>query len=254
MNDDDNISFPVVALGQIGEAMIQTVNARQLHAFMGVGKAFGAWLPERIEQYDFTENVDYVVYSETGNNPRGGRPAKEYAISLDMAKELAMVERNEKGKQARRYFIECERRANAAAPVLDMRDMSQLQKAALQLIEMNEEKDQKIAYLAPKANALDRLESSEGSVGPRLAAKMLNMPERKFIKWLEANHWAFRQNGVGPLQAYKDKRERGYLEHRPHTYHDQVRGEERTVPQMVITPKGLARLAVLLGTQLDTAA
>lgn len=254
MNDDDNISFPVVALGQIGDGLIQTTDARGLHKFMEIGKDFSSWFKDRVSQYDFAENVDFVVLPEIGENPKGGRPAKEYAISLDMAKELAMVERNEKGKQARRYFIECERRANSPTIALDMRDVSQLRIAAIQLIEMNHEKDEKIAALAPKAEALALLESSEGSVGPRLAAKMLNMPERKFIKWLEANHWAFRQNGVGPLQAYKDKRERGYLEHRPHTYHDQVRGEERTVAQMMITPKGLARIAVLLGAHMEAAA
>lgn len=98
----------------------------------------------------------------------------------------------------------------------------------------------------PKLEALDRLETSEGSVGPRLAAKMLDMPEKKFTAWLQQNRWAFRQNGVGPLQAYVDKRDRGYLEHRPHTFRDQVSGEDRTVPQMMITPKGLKRLAELL--------
>lgn len=98
----------------------------------------------------------------------------------------------------------------------------------------------------PKLEALDRLETSEGSVGPRLAAKMLDMPEKKFTAWLQQNRWAFRQNGIGPLQAYVDKRDRGYLEHRPHTFRDQVSGEDRTVPQMMITPKGLKRLAELL--------
>ena len=98
---------------------------------------------------------------------------------------------------------------------------------------------------APKVAALNRLEASEGSVNVRIAAKMLNVPERKFTKWLQANGWAFRQNGVGTLQAYHAKREAGLLEHRPHTYRDQQRDEDRTVPQMMVTPKGLARLAAL---------
>lgn len=102
-----------VAERQIGDVAIQTVNARDLHAFLEVGKVFAAWIQERIEQYGFIEHHDFVVFSDSGNNPKGGRPAKEYAISLDMAKELAMVERNNKGEQARQYFIECERRAKA---------------------------------------------------------------------------------------------------------------------------------------------
>ena len=98
-----------VAERQIGDGTIQTVNARDLHAFLEVGKVFAAWIQERIAQYGFVEHHDFSVFSDSGKNPSGGRPAKEYAISLDMAKELAMVERNDKGKQARRYFIECEK-------------------------------------------------------------------------------------------------------------------------------------------------
>ena len=94
----------------IGGQTIETVNARELHSFLEVGKVFASWIKDRIEQYNFIENLDYGVFTETGNNLSGGRPSKEYAISIDMAKELAMVERNDKGREARRYFIECERK------------------------------------------------------------------------------------------------------------------------------------------------
>jgi len=102
----------------IGGQTIETVNARELHGFLEVGKVFANWIKGRIEQYGFVESVDYVVIAETGNNPLGGRPSKEYAITVDMAKELAMVERNEKGRQARQYFIECERRLKQPATPL----------------------------------------------------------------------------------------------------------------------------------------
>ena len=103
----------------IGGQTIETVNARDLHSFLEVGKVFANWIKDRIDQYNFIENLDYVVIAETGNNPLGGRPSREYAISIDMAKELAMVERNEKGRQARQYFIECERRLKQQAmPVM----------------------------------------------------------------------------------------------------------------------------------------
>ncbi|WP_074168048.1 antA/AntB antirepressor family protein [Candidatus Arsenophonus triatominarum] len=94
----------------INGALIQTVNARDLHAFLEIGKDFTTWIKDRIKQYGFAENIDFIVFTNSGENPFGGRPAKEYHIALDMAKELSMVERNEKGKQARQYFIECERR------------------------------------------------------------------------------------------------------------------------------------------------
>lgn len=101
---------------EIGDATVLAADGRELHAFLDVGKVFAAWIQERIEQYGFTEGQDFVVFSDSGNNPLGGRPSKEYHITLDMAKELAMVERNAKGKEARQYFIECERRLLAGEP------------------------------------------------------------------------------------------------------------------------------------------
>ncbi len=91
----------------------QVVNARELHNFLEVDTKFTMWIERRINDYGFFENEDFEVFLKNGKNSKGGRPSKEYAISLDMAKELSMVERNEKGKQARRYFIECEKRAKS---------------------------------------------------------------------------------------------------------------------------------------------
>lgn len=107
----------------IGQTTAQTVNARELHAFLGVGKVFAAWIQERIQQYGFLENQDYVIGFPNLENQKvgrgGDRRSKDYHLSLDMAKELAMVERNDKGRQARRYFIDCERRAKAAHAAID---------------------------------------------------------------------------------------------------------------------------------------
>jgi anti-repressor protein len=77
-----------------------------------VGKVFAAWVTSRITEYGFIENQDYFLLSKTGKQTsgRGGHNRKDYHLTLDTAKELAMVERNEKGRQIRRYFIECEKR------------------------------------------------------------------------------------------------------------------------------------------------
>lgn len=90
----------------------KAVSARELHQFLGVGRDFSNWIKNRIEEYGFVENQDFEVFAKIGENPNGGRPSKEYAISLDMAKELSMVEKTEKGKLARLYFIEMEKKAN----------------------------------------------------------------------------------------------------------------------------------------------
>jgi phage anti-repressor protein len=88
----------------------QAVNARELHQFLEVGRDFNTWIKGRIDEYGFTEGQDYGVFPNSGENPQGGRPAIEYLVTLDMAKELAMVERTEKGRQVRRYFIACEKK------------------------------------------------------------------------------------------------------------------------------------------------
>ena len=70
----------------------QTVNARELHAFLGNGDMFANWIKNRVEKYGFVENQDVVCFHKKMENPQGGRPAIEYHLALDMAKELSMVE------------------------------------------------------------------------------------------------------------------------------------------------------------------
>ncbi|GEF29391.1 antirepressor [Escherichia coli O145:H28] len=73
---------------------------------------FAAWITNRISEYEFIENQDYILLSNLGKQTsgRGGHNRKDYHLTLDTAKELAMVEHNEKGRQIRRYFIECEKK------------------------------------------------------------------------------------------------------------------------------------------------
>ncbi|EAH8106545.1 phage antirepressor Ant [Campylobacter coli] len=87
-------------------AEINSANAREIFQFLNSEQEYANWIKNRISHYNFIENQDYIielVYTK-------GRPRKDYYVTLDMAKELCMVENNEKGRQARRYFIECEKR------------------------------------------------------------------------------------------------------------------------------------------------
>lgn len=86
------------------------VSARDLHNFLESKQQFSDWIKNRIKDYGFVENQDFISFSENYEKPQGGRPSKEYIITMDMAKELSMIERTDKGKQARQYFIECEKR------------------------------------------------------------------------------------------------------------------------------------------------
>ncbi|WP_039761457.1 antA/AntB antirepressor family protein [Bartonella queenslandensis] len=94
----------------IDQETVQTVNARELHTFLDINIRFNDWISRRIEEYSFQENQDFVNFTQKRVKPKSGRPSIEYHLTLDMAKELSMVERNEKGRQARRYFIECEKK------------------------------------------------------------------------------------------------------------------------------------------------
>lgn len=88
----------------------RAVNARELHAFLENKRQFADWIKQRIEQYGFVENQDYEVFHNFVKRETGGSTRTEYALSLDMAKELSMVENNEKGRMARKYFIQCEKK------------------------------------------------------------------------------------------------------------------------------------------------
>lgn len=97
--------------GTISNETTLLCNARDLHAFLEVGKRFASWITDRLNEYQFVENQDYIAISQKREIGHG-RGRKDYHLTLDTAKELAMVERNEKGRQIRRYFIECEKQLN----------------------------------------------------------------------------------------------------------------------------------------------
>lgn len=99
------------ALAPVDHDGAQMIDARGLHGWLGVGRAFAAWMQGRIAEYRFEEGTDFLL-SETGKRKgRGGANRKEYLLTIDMAKELAMVERTEVGRATRRYFIQMEQAA-----------------------------------------------------------------------------------------------------------------------------------------------
>jgi phage anti-repressor protein len=100
----------------------KVVSARELHGYLENKDMFATWIKDRIRQYGFIENQDYVTYLESSKK---GRPSEEYAITIGMAKELGMVERNEKGSEIRKYFIEIEEKAQPDfTPIMALEDHS----------------------------------------------------------------------------------------------------------------------------------
>ena len=93
----------------------QLVSARELHEFLEIKTDFRKWFP-RMCEYGFIENIDYTPVKFV--HPLNLQECTDYAISIDMAKELSMIQRTEKGKQARLYFIECEKKSKNPYPQL----------------------------------------------------------------------------------------------------------------------------------------
>lgn len=110
---DNSREIVPMYMGNIDGKSVAVTDARNLHKFLGNKEVFASWIKQRIEQYGFVEHVDYETYLE---NSKKGRPRIEYRISSDMAKEISMVERTERGKEARQYFIDCEERLHRIAP------------------------------------------------------------------------------------------------------------------------------------------
>lgn len=118
-NTFDNL-IPVID-SNINGKEIQTVSSRKLHSFLKVGRDYTSWIKGRIKQYGFIEGADYFIVENLSSPKRGSTKFRQqiehdYIVSLNMGKELSMVERNDQGKLARQYFIECEERLRRIAP------------------------------------------------------------------------------------------------------------------------------------------
>ncbi|WP_455466792.1 antA/AntB antirepressor family protein [Bartonella sp. B39] len=223
----------------VGQGIVQTVNARELHAFLEVTSKFADWIKNRIKEYGFRKNQDFMAFSKILEN--GGR-AIEYHLSLDMAKELSMVERNEKGKQARQYFIECERRAKqVVTPQIDYSSPEVMLGVLTHLKDENERKDTIIAALKPKAEALEGLTRSDGLFGLTEAAKVLEVRPKDLTNYLRGNDWVYRRAPGSPLLPYQDKIKKGLMDC-PTITIQKPDGTEKVLPSTKITAKGLACL------------
>jgi len=105
----------------------RAVSARELHAFVEMETRFDKWI-KRMLEYGFVENVDYQCLVKNVQMPNGGfkDALDDYALSLSCAKEISMIQKNEKGKIARQYFIACEEKANTFSKQLSTLDLLEL--------------------------------------------------------------------------------------------------------------------------------
>lgn len=136
----------------------------------------------------------------------------------------------------------------APAPALDLTDTATLHRLLLEHTGKALDADERIARLEPKAEALDRLTDAQGSMCMTDSAKVLGVPPRRLVAWMEANKWIYRRADAGSLVAFGAKLEAKLLEHKGTTI--QRRGApDKWVQQVMVTPKGLARLGELKAGQ-----
>ncbi|QSB50732.1 phage antirepressor KilAC domain-containing protein [Leuconostoc falkenbergense] len=170
------------------------VNARDLHDALNVKARFNDWITRMIE-YGFTEGIDF--YSFLSKTQNGGRPSVEYNLTISMAKEVAMLQRNDKGKEVRNYFIQVEDRYKKLANDPSYQMALGLKASQLLL----EQKDQIIAEMKPKALFADAVATSHTSVLVGELAKILKQNgvdtgATRLFSWLRDNGYLIRRRGT----------------------------------------------------------
>ena len=165
-----------------------TVSARELHEFLEVKTAFKDWFP-RMCEYGFMEGTDFCSFLSEST---GGRPAQDAQLTIEMAKELCMIQRTEKGKQARQYFIQLEKDWNSPEKV-----MARALRMADQKIQ---ELSQQISESQPKVLFADAVASTQSSILVGELAKLLkqngvDIGQNRLFSWMRENGYLIKRKG-----------------------------------------------------------
>ncbi|WP_373181236.1 antA/AntB antirepressor family protein [Clostridium butyricum] len=183
-----------------------TVSGRELHEFLEVKTQFKDWFP-RMCEYGFTEGVDFNSLKIEQVQNEGSRVVKrtvnDYEITIPMAKELCMIQRTEKGKLARQYFISIESAWNTPEMV-----MSRALKMADRTIHKLQIENSKLilsnSIMQPKAEYFDKLVDRNLLTNFRDTAKELGVKQNVFINYLLSEKFVYR-DGKSKLKPYSDK-------------------------------------------------
>lgn len=173
----------------------QLVSGRELHDFLEVETPYKKWFG-RMSEYGFAENVDFIVMDKFVQDETafgGHRKITDHALKLDMAKEISMIQRSEKGKQARQYFLQVERAWNNPEMVVQRALQIQTRKVEALQIENNE--------LKPKALFADAVATSHTSILVGELAKIIkqngvNIGGTRLFVWLRNNGYLIKRKGT----------------------------------------------------------
>ena len=180
------------------------VSGRELHDFLEVGTPYDKWMP-RMCEYGFSAGNDF---STKMSESTGGRPSVDHIMTIDMAKEICMIQRTDKGKQARQYFIECEKRLKAVNAPHDSYMISDPVERALKWIEeekVRQDQAKQLLEQKPKVEFFDAVAESKDAIEIASVAKVLNVPgvgRNKLFEFLRNRKILMRNNQ--PYQKYVD--------------------------------------------------
>lgn len=172
-----------------------TVSARDLHDALEVQTRFNDWFP-RMREYGFSEGTDF--YSEMSKTSDGGRPSVDYQISIDMAKEICMIQRTEKGKEVRRYFLDLEKAWNTPEQIMSRalriadRTIAGLRDQVRQISVQNSQLLVDKQVMQPKADYFDELVDRNLLTSFTDCAKELGIKRKTFITFLLDKGYIYR--------------------------------------------------------------
>lgn len=208
-----------------------TVSGRELHQFLQVGTEYKKWF-ERMSEYGFSENTDFVKVTQKCLTSATGQNMTDHQLTVPMAKEICMLQRNEKGKQARQYFIQLENAWNTPEQVM-ARALKLADKQILSLRTENSRLAVQAQIMQPKADYFDELVDRNLLTNFRETAKQLGIKEKSFICFLLEKKYIYRDKR-GKLMPYAQYVESGLFEIK-----EQINEKTQWAgTQTLITPKG----------------
>lgn len=169
---------------EVNENQEPIVNGRELHEVLGVETRYDTWF-NRMKEYGFIENVDYVEFNEKVDAQKRARTYEQvnHAIKLDMVKEIAMIQRNENGKKVRQYFIQVEKDFNSPEKI--MARALKIAENKLNVLQLeNTQQKQLIGELKPKADYTDIILQSKSLIKIKAIAKDYGMSATEMNKML----------------------------------------------------------------------
>jgi len=195
------IELVKINIAEISGSEVNSVNARELHEYLESKQDFSTWIKSRIDKFGFIEGEDFISFHKKMEREIGATSRVEFIVTIDMGKELAMVENNDKGRQARKYFIEVEKKANKPLT------FEELSKQTIMLADKRiKELEYKIIQDTPKVSYA---EAVVGTINPISLREWINslksdeglkVGEREVISFLEEKY-LYRDKGDN-LRAY----------------------------------------------------